>query len=51
VPTIRRIDGPEATPVDLLALSRESVAKRAAPMAAAGAVLLAVFVLLRRRKR
>lgn len=50
-PTVRKIDGPEAAPVDLLELTGGSVAKRAAPIAAAAAVLAAVFVLLRRRKR
>lgn len=50
-PAIRKIDGPEAAPVDLLELTGGSVAKRVAPIAAAAAVLLALFVLLRRRKR
>jgi len=50
-PAIRKIDSPEAAPVDLLELTGGSVAKRVAPLAAAAAVLLAVFVLLRRRKR
>lgn len=49
-PSVRKIDSPEAAPVDLLELTGGSVAKRVAPLAAAAAVLLAIFVLVRRRK-
>ena len=47
-PAVRRIDQPEAAPVDLLQTAGAPVAKRAAPVAAAAAVL---FLLLRRRRR
>ncbi len=47
-PGVRRIDSPEATPVDLLESAGIPVAKRAAPIAIA---VLVVLLLLRRRRR
>ena len=47
-PTIRKINQPEAEPVDLIDTAGGSIAKRAAPVAAVFAIL---FVVLRRRRR
>jgi carbon monoxide dehydrogenase subunit G len=49
-PTIRKINAPEARPVDLLELTGGSMAKRLAPLAAGAAILVALLVLFRRRK-
>jgi carbon monoxide dehydrogenase subunit G len=46
---VRTISGPEAQPVDLLAVSKDSVVKRLLPLAAVAAVL--VILLARRRAR
>ena len=51
-PQVRKINAPEAQPVDLLELTGGSMVKRVLPpLAGAAAVLAALFVLLRRRKR
>jgi uncharacterized protein len=50
-PTARRIDHPEAAHVDLLEVAGGSVAKRAVPLLAAVAVLLALLGWRRRRGR
>lgn len=42
-PAVRKIDGPEAEPVNLLAVSGQSVAKRALP-AAAGLAIIAIIL-------
>jgi carbon monoxide dehydrogenase subunit G len=47
----RKIDSPEAKPVDLLDTAGASVAKRAAPVLAVIAVLWLLRVLLKRRKK
>ena len=47
----RKIDSPEAKPVDLLDTAGSSVAKRAAPVLAVIAVLWLLRVLLKRRKK
>lgn len=47
-PTVRRIDAPEAAPVDLLDTAGAPVAKRLAPLAALAAL---AWVLFRRRRR
>jgi carbon monoxide dehydrogenase subunit G len=47
-PTTRKIEGPEAEPVDVLAVSRGAMAKRLLPVGAA-ALALAYLVLRRRR--
>ncbi len=47
-PTIRKINQPEAEPVNLIDTAGGSIAKRAAPVAAVFAIL---FVVLRRRRR
>jgi hypothetical protein len=47
---VRTISGPEAEPVDLLAVSRESVLKRLVPLLAAGAVGAVIVLLLARRR-
>jgi len=48
---IRRIDAPEAEPVDLLATTATPVATRIAPVAAGLALLLLLRLFLRRRRR
>jgi carbon monoxide dehydrogenase subunit G len=50
VPTVRKIDSPEVEAVDLFDLTGMPVAKRLAPVAGAVAILVALFVLLRRRR-
>ena len=47
-PAVRRIDAPEAAPVDLLDTAGAPVAKRAAPLVA---LTLLAWLLLRRRRR
>jgi carbon monoxide dehydrogenase subunit G len=47
---VRTISGPEAEPVDLLAVTRESVLKRLLPLVAAGAVGAVILLLLTRRR-
>jgi uncharacterized protein len=47
----RRIDSPEAAPIDLLDTAGSSVAKRAAPVLGVIAILWLLRVLLRRRKK
>ena len=49
-PAVRRVDSPEPQPVDLLATAGNPVAKRAAPVLGALAVLWLLRVLLRRRR-
>ena len=48
---VRKIDSPEAQPVDLLDASSDAVIKRVVPIVAALVALLAVRSVLRRRKR
>jgi carbon monoxide dehydrogenase subunit G len=50
-PDVRRIDGPEAEPVDLLATTASPVATRVAPVAAGLALLFLLRLFLRRRRR
>ncbi|MGI8664176.1 MAG: SRPBCC family protein [Acidimicrobiales bacterium] len=50
-PSVRKIDGPEATPIDLLGSAGSPVAKRVAPLVALLAVGWLLRVLLRRRRR
>lgn len=50
-PPARRVDAPAAPPVDLVAAAGTPVAKRAAPVLGAVAVLWVLRVLLRRRRR
>ena len=50
-PIVRRIDSPEADPVDLFDTAGSPVLKRAAPLLAALAVALLVLGLRRRRRR
>jgi carbon monoxide dehydrogenase subunit G len=50
-PAARRIEGPEAEPVDLLATGGTPVAKRVAPVAAVLAALWLLRLFLRRRRR
>ena len=50
-PILRRIDSPEAAPVDLLDTAGSPVLKRAAPLLVAIAVVLVVLGLRRRRRR
>jgi len=50
-PVVRRVDSPEARPVDLVGTAGASVGKRVAPAAAALAVLWLLRILLKRRKR
>jgi carbon monoxide dehydrogenase subunit G len=47
-PTVRKINQPEAAPVNLIDTAGSSIAKRAGPIAA---VLAVLFVVLRRRRR
>jgi hypothetical protein len=49
-PAVRKIDAPEAAPVNLLDAAGGSVAKRALPVLAVVAVILAL-ILWRRRAR
>jgi hypothetical protein len=49
-PTIRRLDMPEAEPVDLMDAAGASVAKRVVPLAIGGLVLLLFVRGLRRRR-
>ena len=49
--TVRRIESPEAAPVDLMGAAGAPMVKRVAPAAAALAVLWLLRVLLKRRKR
>jgi carbon monoxide dehydrogenase subunit G len=50
-PAVRKIDHPEAQPVDLVGTAGPSVAKRVTPVLAVIAVLWIVRVLLKRRKK
>lgn len=50
-PAVRRIDSPEAAPVDLVATAGSPVLKRAAPAAAALALLWLLGVFVRRRRK
>jgi carbon monoxide dehydrogenase subunit G len=50
-PAVRRVDAPEAEPVDLLATAGNPVAKRVGPVLAGLALLWLLRVLLRRRRR
>lgn len=47
-PAVRRIEGPEAAPIDLLETAGAPMAKRLVPVAL---VILVLFLLLRRRRR
>src|SRR5262249_12613859 len=47
----RTISGPDASPVDLLAVSRESVLKRLLPLVAVGALVMVLFAWRRSRTR
>jgi hypothetical protein len=49
--TVRRIESPEAEPVDLVAAGGAPIVKRLLPLAFGVALLTAAFVLLRRRRR
>jgi hypothetical protein len=49
-PTVRRLDHPEAEPVDLVDAAGASVAKRVVPLAIGGLVLLLFVRGLRRRR-
>jgi hypothetical protein len=51
VPEIRRLDHPEADPVDLMDAAGASVAKRVVPLAIGGLLLLLFVRGLRRRHR
>jgi hypothetical protein len=50
-PTVRKVDSPEAAPVDLLESAGAPVAKRVAPILALVAIGWLVRVLIRRRRR
>ncbi len=50
-PQVRRIDAPEAAPVDLLAVSGQSVGKRLLPVGGLLVLLLVVVFGIRRRRR
>ncbi len=50
-PEVRRIDGPEAAPVDLLAVSGQSVGKRLLPVGGLLLLLLVILGIRRRRSR
>ena len=48
---VRRIDSPEAEPVDLMAAAGSPVAKRAVPLAIAAAAIAVLLLILRSRRR
>ncbi|MBK5287928.1 MAG: SRPBCC family protein [Acidimicrobiia bacterium] len=49
--TVRTIDSPEATPVDLLEMGGSPVAKRLAPLVGVGLVVIVLWLVRRRRRR